>query len=196
MVAVLSFGDSKSASTPSLFSFSRLVHSVPSALSILLSPTGCSWSAYRLSVTPPDNANWCQTCASRPLCLTPTPHFLISLIIHLTSTSPLPFRLRPQPPHNISFDFSLLQCLGHLPPTTLHGLRRLNRRLSPAIAGLLPRSDTVLFLQGRTSLIKLALVCSSLPFSEMPFPRAKNILSRLLFHSFSITFFIAFLRST
>jgi hypothetical protein len=90
-------GASKNASTPSQFSFSRVVHSVPSVLSILLSPTGCSWSAYRLSVTPTDNANWCQTRASRPLCLTPTPHFLISLIVHLTSPSPLPFRLRPQP---------------------------------------------------------------------------------------------------
>ena len=88
MVAVLSrWLFSKNASTPSLFSFSRLVHSVPSAPSFLLSTTACSWSAYRLSVAPPDNANWCQTCASRPLCLTPPPHFLISLIVHLISPS-------------------------------------------------------------------------------------------------------------
>ena len=42
------------------------------------------WSACRLSDTPPDNANWCQTRAYRPLCLTPSP-FLISLIVHFTS---------------------------------------------------------------------------------------------------------------
>lgn len=68
-----------------LVSFTR----PPSVLSFLLSTTGCSWSAYRLSVTPPDNANWCQTRASRPLCLTPPPppHSLISLIVHLTSPS-------------------------------------------------------------------------------------------------------------
>lgn len=87
----LSLAVSKNASTPSLFSFSPLVHSVSSAPSILPSPTACSWSAYRLSVTPPDNANWCQIRASRPLCLTPTPHFLISLVVlsHLYLPAPI-----------------------------------------------------------------------------------------------------------
>jgi len=167
VVAVL---PSKNASTPSQFSFlvsfTRSLLPSPSSSS----PTGCSGrpigSRIHLRIMPigvkPVPLDRCAL-------LHTLPHFSNCPSPSLLSF-PLSFRLRPQLPHSISSDFCLPQCLCQLPRTTLHGLRRLHRPPNPAIAGLF-RSNIVLFLQGRMSLINLALVCSSLPF-----PHGKDIL--------------------
>jgi hypothetical protein len=86
---------SKYASTPSPFAFSCRLFARPflpptsSSTSFTTRP-GCYIGSFGL---PPDNANWCQTCAPRPSCLTSTFPLVISLIVHLSSSPRFPFRL-------------------------------------------------------------------------------------------------------
>lgn len=99
---------SKSASTPFSILFLFLASFVrpstfsllSSFLSLLVTPQWLLVSLSAPSDPTPDNANWSQSFAPRPSCLTPPHPLVISLIVHLTPPSRLfvPLCHLPLPP--------------------------------------------------------------------------------------------------